>query len=161
VKALVNSFLESDSARPLDLEVFNWMLTNGTASWLIDGLDEVIAQDPGFFEYLLDQLRLLFGKLVRPNGQARRSWIDRKAALAGRRIHKPEIVLNCAVRYGYLSENAVRQRVERPDGQLDAEFVSYVSDLRLTDGLRSLLAEACDIEGCAHVPTARQAALQH
>jgi len=34
------------------------MLTNGTATWLVDGLDEVIAHDPGFFDYLLDLITL-------------------------------------------------------------------------------------------------------
>jgi len=30
------------------------LLTHGHACWLLDGLDEVISRDPGFFEYILD-----------------------------------------------------------------------------------------------------------
>lgn len=56
LKALVTSFLATDVARPLSLDSFEWMLTHGYACFLIDGLDEVIARDPQFFEYLYELL---------------------------------------------------------------------------------------------------------
>lgn len=56
LKALVNAFLATDIARPLTLDSFEWMLTHGYACFMLDGLDEVIARDPHFFEYLYELL---------------------------------------------------------------------------------------------------------
>lgn len=56
VRALQRAFLQSDLTRALDSRVFEWMMGNGLAIWLLDGLDEIIAQDPGFFDYFLDLL---------------------------------------------------------------------------------------------------------
>ncbi|MFI7283781.1 pentapeptide repeat-containing protein [Micromonospora chersina] len=49
---MVDALLQTEVARPVKQPTFQWMLTRGFASWLLDGLDEVIAQDPGFFEYI-------------------------------------------------------------------------------------------------------------
>lgn len=54
VRSLLDAYLRTDFARPLRRSVFEWMLTNGFAIWMVDGLDEIIAQDPGFFDYILD-----------------------------------------------------------------------------------------------------------
>ena len=56
VRALLRAYLQTDFARPLDARVFEWMLGRGLGMWLIDGLDELINQDPDFFDYLLDLL---------------------------------------------------------------------------------------------------------
>lgn len=56
LKALVQSFLATEVARPLSLESFEWMLTHRYACFLLDGLDEVIARDPHFFEYVYEIL---------------------------------------------------------------------------------------------------------
>ena len=56
LKALISSFLATDIARPLNLDSFEWMLTHGYGCFLLDGLDEVIARDPNFFEYLYELL---------------------------------------------------------------------------------------------------------
>lgn len=56
VRALLRAFLQSDLTRALDSRVFEWMMGNGLAIWLLDGLDEIIAQDSGFFDYFLDLL---------------------------------------------------------------------------------------------------------
>lgn len=56
LKALVDAFLATDFAAPVTRSVFEWMMTNGLAIWLLDGLDEVIARDPDFFGYLLELL---------------------------------------------------------------------------------------------------------
>ena len=53
VEALLGAYLQSDFARPLTEDVFAWLMTHGLAAWLLDGLDEVIATDPDFFDYLL------------------------------------------------------------------------------------------------------------
>jgi len=51
-EALIDTFLRTDVASPVARETFEWLLVNGFATWLLDGLDELYAGDPGFFEYL-------------------------------------------------------------------------------------------------------------
>ncbi|RJO66806.1 MAG: hypothetical protein C4523_11225 [Myxococcales bacterium] len=53
-EALVDNFLRTDVASPVARETFEWLLVNGFATWLLDGLDELYAGDPYFFEYLAD-----------------------------------------------------------------------------------------------------------
>jgi hypothetical protein len=99
------------------------------------------------------QVRHLFGKFIRPNGQARRDWLDMKGVSSGKRyITKPEEAVEASVRYGYLIKEEGRNRLNRPTGDNYSEMVSFVKDLRLAPGLRSLLDEVCDREGCQHVP---------
>ena len=50
---LIESFLRTDVADPMSSETFKWLLVEGYATWLLDGLDELYAGDPGFFDYLL------------------------------------------------------------------------------------------------------------
>ena len=52
--ALIDNFLHTDVAAPMSSETFVWLLVNGYAAWLLDGLDELYAGDPGFFDYLLN-----------------------------------------------------------------------------------------------------------
>ena len=56
VRALLRAYLQTDFVRPLDAATFQWMLSHDLAVWLLDGLDELINQDPDFFDYLLDLL---------------------------------------------------------------------------------------------------------
>lgn len=58
IQALLDAFLRTEFARPLSPPVFEWMLANQLGAWLIDGLDEVIARDPDFFDYLLHLMTL-------------------------------------------------------------------------------------------------------
>ena len=51
---LIDSFLRTDVADPMSSETFKWLLVEGYATWLLDGLDELYAGDPGFFDYLLE-----------------------------------------------------------------------------------------------------------
>jgi len=97
------------------------------------------------------QLRFIFSKFVRLNGTARRDVLDRKGVVSGRRIADAEAVLDAAIRFGYLSQDH-RERVSRPK-ELYAEFVAFVTGMRVSPGLRALLADACDIQDCVHVPT--------
>lgn len=53
-EALVDNFLRTDVASPVARDTFEWLLVNGFATWLLDGLDELYANDPYFFEYLSD-----------------------------------------------------------------------------------------------------------
>ena len=53
-EALIDNFLRTDVAAPVARDTFEWLLVNGFAVWLLDGLDELYAGDPNFFEYVLD-----------------------------------------------------------------------------------------------------------
>ena len=61
--SLIENFLRTDVATPIVRETFEWFLINGFATWLLDGLDELYAGDPDFFEYLFDLI-------AAPNSQA-------------------------------------------------------------------------------------------
>ena len=52
IGAILDAFLNTEFSRPLNRQVFEWMLGNQFGVWIVDGLDEVIARDPKFFEYL-------------------------------------------------------------------------------------------------------------
>lgn len=54
--AVIDSFMRSEVATPVSTEVCEWMLQNGLCTWMCDGLDEMYAGDPEFFDYLLDQV---------------------------------------------------------------------------------------------------------
>lgn len=51
---LIDNFLRKDVASSVARESFEWLLVNGYTSWFLDGLDELYAGDPYFFEYLAD-----------------------------------------------------------------------------------------------------------
>lgn len=120
------------------------------ASWFQERSQQtVVAKDP--CESAL-QLRHLFGKFVYPTGEVRRHWIGRRAATRGTRYADPENALEAAMRHGYLVEEPVRNRVERPPGEYYSELVAYVRSLQLSPGLRQVLDDLCDRQGCHHVP---------
>lgn len=96
------------------------------------------------------QLRHLFNKFVRSNGDARRSWLDRRGASRGKALIDPDWVLGEAIRFDYLLERG-RDRVERADGDLYRELRDFAMDLKLTPGIRSLLDRICSDEACSHV----------
>lgn len=56
LKSLVESALRTDFALPIEFPAFQWMLTNGFAIWLLDGLDEIMARDPEFFDVIWELL---------------------------------------------------------------------------------------------------------
>lgn len=60
---LLDNFLRTDVAAPVSRDTFEWLLVNGFATWLLDGLDELYAGDPGFFDHILDYV-------TRPNSMA-------------------------------------------------------------------------------------------
>ncbi len=98
------------------------------------------------------QLRHLFGKFVRPDGSARRSWLDERALLRGRRFSgapSPDALVVAAEGHGYLIPKE-RSHVERPGGDRYAEIVRYVRDGVLSEGLRALLDDVCPTAQCTH-----------
>lgn len=55
VGSLLDAYLQTEPARPLRRDVFEYRLLNGMAMWLLDGLDEILERDHNFFdEYLMD-----------------------------------------------------------------------------------------------------------
>lgn len=55
VRSLLDAYLQTEPARPLQRGVFEYRLLNGMAIWLLDGLDEILERDRNFFdEYLMD-----------------------------------------------------------------------------------------------------------
>lgn len=51
---LIDAFLSTAVAGGMTRETFEWTLMNGYGALMLDGLDEVIARDPHFFEYIED-----------------------------------------------------------------------------------------------------------
>ena len=97
------------------------------------------------------QLRHLFGKFVHPDGTARRSRLDEKGALAGRRFLDPKQTLAATIRHGYFSTDHLG-RANRPEGDRYAEMIRYVTRLDLSNGIRQVLADTCSQKDCVHVP---------
>lgn len=50
--ALMKSVFESDLAAPVSREQFRWLLINGYAVWMFDGLDEFYAGETDFFDFI-------------------------------------------------------------------------------------------------------------
>ena len=60
---VLDTFLQTEVARPIGADGLNWMLDNGIVQLLVDGLDEVLATDDTFFEtFLLDRLTIPGGR---------------------------------------------------------------------------------------------------
>jgi uncharacterized protein YjbI with pentapeptide repeats len=97
------------------------------------------------------QLRFLFSKFIRPDGAARRDWLDERAVLAGRRYMDPGPVVAAARRHGYLELDPARHRYQRSRGDDYSEMVGLVSKLQLSAKMRMMLAEVCREPGCRHV----------
>jgi hypothetical protein len=97
------------------------------------------------------QLRFLFGKYVRPDGVARRDWLDEKGALAGRRYLDPKPIIDAARRYGYVEWDPARKRYLRTRGDHYSDMVALVSKLQISPLIGRLLSEVCRQEGCSHL----------
>ena len=98
-----------------------------------------------------NQVRFLFSKYVRPDGIAKRNWVDEKGALAGRRYADPKIVVEAARRHGYLDWDPVRRRYNRSAGDAYSDMIGLVSKLQISPRLRVLLSDVCTQPGCNHV----------
>ena len=56
LESLIEGFLRTEVAAPIEVDTLQWMLVNGFAMWLLDGLDELVERDIDFFSRLLDVL---------------------------------------------------------------------------------------------------------
>jgi len=141
---LVNSFIRTEVVSPVQRATFEWMVINGYASWLFDGLDELYAEDQDFFYYLTDLL-------TRPESQAQILICARESLLT-----------SCEAFTEFLNDYGMDPAVhmyrlagwERPskrafarlhfDPPKDSEFLTYISR---SDSLESLssLPYYCDL----------------
>jgi hypothetical protein len=77
-----------------------------------------------------NQLRFLFSKYVRPDGIARRNWLDERAAIAGRCYTDPKTVVEAARRHGYLKWDTIRKRYTRTGDEQYSDMIGLVSRCR-------------------------------
>ena len=56
LQGVIQTFLQTEIARPIGAAGLNWMIDNGQLALMCDGLDEILASDDQFFEFLLDRL---------------------------------------------------------------------------------------------------------
>ena len=54
INHLIQTFLHDDVASPILPDTFSWLLRNGFATWLLDGLDELYAGEDDFFDDVFD-----------------------------------------------------------------------------------------------------------
>lgn len=54
ITGLIDAFLKTDFSRHTDAALFKWMVDNGHALWMFDGMDEVITGDRSFVPHLLE-----------------------------------------------------------------------------------------------------------
>ena len=63
ITSLLHNYLRTEFTRPIDPDIFNWRLINGLGILLLDGLDEILERDAGFFDYLADLITMPNGKM--------------------------------------------------------------------------------------------------
>ena len=56
VAGLIDAFLRTDVGMPTTRRLFDWMIDNRHAMWMLDGLDEVIVKDGTFLSYLENRI---------------------------------------------------------------------------------------------------------
>jgi hypothetical protein len=62
LQGVIHAFLNNEIARPIGLNGLNWMIDNGQLAVMCDGLDEVLATDDQFFDFLTDRLTAVNGR---------------------------------------------------------------------------------------------------
>ena len=62
IGSLLDAYLRTEFARPMDRDMFNWKLVHGMGVWLLDGLDEILERDAQFFDHLEDLMTMPFGE---------------------------------------------------------------------------------------------------
>lgn len=58
IESMLDAYLQTEFARSIDREIFNWKLVHGLGIWLLDGLDEILERDNKFFVYLEDLITM-------------------------------------------------------------------------------------------------------
>lgn len=141
---LLNSFMDSEVASPVRLETFKWMVAQGYASWLFDGLDELYMEDPEFFDVLTELL-------TRPDNRAQVLVCARESLLTSCEAFAeflsdygadPTVRVYRLEGWGHQSKVSFARLYFDPPR--DSQFITYISR---TDSLRSLssLPYYCDL----------------
>ena len=98
------------------------------------------------------QLRHLFGKFIRSDGTARRTWVGEDVIYKGsKHIQRPKQALEAAVRTGYLTLDKGFNRYRRTDSPGYSEMVDFVKRLDASPDIRFLLDDLCGNKSCARV----------
>ncbi len=58
IGSLLDAYLRTEFAGPMDRDMFNWKLVHGLGIWLLDGLDEILERDVRFFDHLEDLMTM-------------------------------------------------------------------------------------------------------
>jgi hypothetical protein len=61
-QGVIHAFLNTEIARPIGASGLNWMIDEGQLALMCDGLDEVLASDDQFFDFLTDRLTAADGR---------------------------------------------------------------------------------------------------
>ena len=154
IGSLLDVYLRTEFAGPMDRAMFNWKLVHGLGTWLLDGLDEILERDPRFFDHLEDLMTM-------PGGDRSPSIVIcvRDSLFATHRGLKDfceEYRSNVAVYqldgWGETAKGAfARQQLESEDNA--KEFITRLIDRPALDSLAStpyycsLLIEEFDSEG--------------
>jgi hypothetical protein len=141
---LVREFIQTEVANYVPQPTFEWMLTHGYAVWLFDGLDELYAGDPLFFEILADLLTRP------PDGKAQilicaresllsssASFVDFLKDFPPGRSQEPKINLYRLDRWDHSSKSAFAG-LRLSDPQKETQFLTYISASESVRALSSL-----------------------
>jgi len=103
-------------------------------------------------------MRYLLQKFIKPNGHPWRDSLDMKGFLAGRKTPAAadnEELLQALCSRGYLTLKKRAERVvgvSRGTGAVLPETIGFVTQLRMSEGIKSALDETCPKNACEHVP---------
>jgi hypothetical protein len=101
------------------------------------------------------QVRTLFLKFVRPDGNGRRSEMAEETLSKGKRHSKaadPEACLEASIQAGYLQRIDWHKRVRRVPGEQYDDIIDFVKDWRISQHMREMLNSLCPIKDCVHIP---------
>jgi len=138
---LVQKFIDAELANYVPQSTFEWMLAHNYALWLFDGLDELYAGDPRFFEFLADLLTRPPDSKTQILICARESLLVSCAAFADflrdfppGQSQEPAIELYRLDRWEYPSKRAFAG-LHLSNPPKESDFLTYISR---SDSLRTL-----------------------
>ncbi len=138
---LVREFIETEVATYVSQSSFEWMLTHGYALWLFDGLDELYAGDPHFFEIIADILTRPPESKAQILICARESLLSSSATFADfikdfppGKSEEPKIELYRLERWEHSSKSAFAA-LHLSNPKSESQFLSYISH---SESLRTL-----------------------
>lgn len=104
------------------------------------------------------QMRYLLQKFIKPNGHPWRDSLDIRGFLSGRKTPSAadnQELFQALCSRGYLTLNKRGERivgVSRGTGAVLPETIGFVTQLRMSEGIKAALDETCPKKGCEHIP---------